>query len=297
MKFAAIDIGSNAVRLLLSNVYDVGAPLPVVHKADLYRIPVRLGQDAFQLGRISPGLADRLVHAMTAYHHIMRAVEPMDYMACATSALRSVENGAEIVARIRDEAGIRLEIIDGAREAELIALNRIDGRFDAGHYLCIDVGGGSTELVLLENNQTRASRSFNIGTVRLKEGMVNRNTWREMERWVRAQCHGLDDLRALGSGGNINALFKMTRQKADHPLSRHKLLELHRDLSRLDQDRREIELGLKPDRADVIVPASEIFLKVTGWAGIERILVPQIGLADGMIHALYHRWKTSQAED
>ncbi|MBF0628646.1 MAG: exopolyphosphatase [Magnetococcales bacterium] len=295
MKFAAIDVGSNAVRLLISHVYEMGTELPVVHKADLYRIPVRLGQEAFRLGRISPRLGDQLVHAMAAFRHIMQAVEPLDYLACATSALRSVENGAELVERIQVETGIRLEIIAGAREAELIALTRQDNRFQEGCYLYIDVGGGSTELILLENNQAVAARSFNIGTVRLKEGLVSREQWREMETWTRAQCRDRTGLQAIGTGGNINKLFKMSRQRPDAPLSRDKLLQLHRQLSVLGQERREIELGLKPDRADVIVLAGEIFLKVTNWAKIGKLFVPQVGLADGMIRELHRLWRAQQS--
>ncbi|MBF0340013.1 MAG: exopolyphosphatase [Magnetococcales bacterium] len=294
MKFAAIDIGSNAVRLLISNVYDVGGALPVVHKADLYRIPVRLGQEAFQVGRISEKLGNQLVHAMAAYAHILQAVEPLDTMACATSALRSVENGRELVERIRVETGICLEIIAGAREAELIALNRMDGSFNEGRYLYIDVGGGSTELILLENNQTLTSRSFNIGTVRIKEGLVTREQWREMETWTRAHCRGLAGLRGIGSGGNINKLYSMTRPGKDQSFSRESLLRLQRSISRLNEEQRMIQLGLKPDRADVIVPAGRIFLKVTQWAGINRLLVPQIGLADGMVRELYRQWKNKQ---
>ncbi|MBF0427040.1 MAG: exopolyphosphatase [Magnetococcales bacterium] len=289
MKFAAIDIGSNAVRLLVSNVYDIGEPVPAVRKADLYRIPVRLGDDAFRLGVISADLTENLVHALHAFHHIIRAVSAEDYMACATSALRSAANGSAVVERIRQETGITIEVIDGAREAELIALNRLDGSFSDGCYLYIDVGGGSTELTLLENNRPLASRSFNIGTVRLKAGLVVPATWEEMRTWTIKSCRPVRDLRAIGSGGNINKLFKMTRQRQDAPLSRTKLKQLHRQLSALTQEERMLKLGLKPDRADVIVLASDIFLNVTKWAGVEKIYVPQIGLADGLIHELYRR--------
>ncbi|MBF0177109.1 MAG: exopolyphosphatase [Magnetococcales bacterium] len=294
MKFAAIDIGSNAVRLLISNVYDVGSEVPTVRKADLYRVPVRLGDDAFHLGLISLELADSLVQAMIGFQHIMRSVGTQDYMACATSALRSASNGVSLTDRIAQETGIRIEIIDGAREAELIALNRLDGSFSDGYYLYIDVGGGSTELTLLENNRPLVARSFNVGTVRLKGGLVKEGVWREMQSWTRDVCGHRPDLRAIGSGGNINKLFKMTRQRQDLPLSRNKLGQLHKHLSSLTQEERMIQLGLKPDRADVIVLASEIFLKVTKWARIQKIFVPQIGLADGMIHELYRRWVTNK---
>ncbi|MBF0152915.1 MAG: exopolyphosphatase [Magnetococcales bacterium] len=289
MKFAAIDIGSNAVRLLISNVYDVGKALPVVRKADLYRVPVRLGDDAFRLGLVSFGLAESLVHALMGFAHIIKAVAAEDYMACATSALRSAANGAALVDRIRQETGIVIEIIDGAREAELIALNRLDGSYSDGYYLYIDVGGGSTELTLLENNRPLASRSFNVGTVRLKGGLVSNAVWQEMQDWTNDLCRPVRGLRAIGSGGNINKLFKMTRQRQDLPLSRNKLRQLHKELATLTQEERMIQLGLKPDRADVIVLAGDIFLKVTKWAGIEKIFVPQIGLADGIIHELYRR--------
>ncbi|MBF0136943.1 MAG: exopolyphosphatase [Magnetococcales bacterium] len=290
MKFAAIDIGSNAVRLLISNVFEIDKNTPVFRKADLYRVPVRLGDDAFRLGYISPELADSLLHAMTGFNSIIQAVGADDTMACATSALRSAANGPNLVEQIREKTGIAIDIIDGTREAELIALNRLDGSCSAGYYLYIDVGGGSTELTLLENNRPVASRSFNIGTVRLKEQLVTAEVWQEMQNWTREHCQGISGLQGIGSGGNINKLFKMTRQRQDLPLSRNKLRKLHKDLSVLTHEQRMIQLGLKPDRADVIVLASEIFLKVTKWAGVEKICVPQIGLADGIIHELYRRW-------
>ncbi len=290
MKFAAIDIGSNAVRLLVSNVYGVGESVPVVHPADLYRIPVRLGGDVFRMGRISSERAQHLLLALSAFSHILKVVEVEDYMACATSALRSAENGQSLVEWIDRETGIHIDIIDGVREAELIALNRLNDHYRDGHYLCMDVGGGSTELTLLGDSRSVASRSFDIGTLRLKEGLVTGDVWREMQTWIENTCHAIHGLRGIGSGGNMNELFRMTRQNQDVPLSRNTLERLHNSLVALTQEERMIQLGLKPDRADVIVPAGEIFLNVTKWAGIEEIIVPRVGLADGMIYELYYRW-------
>ena len=287
MKFAAIDVGSNAIRLLVSNVFEVGEWIPLMRKADLYRVPVRLGEDAFIRGTISDEKAADVVNTMEAFKNLMGVCRVDDYLAYGTSALRSARNGAQVVERVRNETGIDLRIIDGAQEAEFIAMNRLDGRFRNGAYLFVDVGGGSTELTLYMDGQQMATRSFNIGTVRLKEGLVPDKRWRNLKQWIISHCHKKGKIQAIGSGGNINRIFKMTHQRQDRPLRLKRLRRIHAELGAMSMEERMIHLGLRPDRADVILPAGRVFISVMEWAGIRQILVPQIGLVDGLVHALY----------
>ena len=287
MKFAAIDIGSNALRLLLGNVYET-ANGPVFKKADLVRIPLRLGEDAFLHKRISEEKAEKLILAMKSYRHLIDFYEVADYKACATSAMREAENAVEIVQRINNEAGIAIEIIDGKTEAQIIYANHEAEKLDqSSNYLYIDVGGGSTELTLFSHGHIIASRSFNIGTIRLLNDLVSRELWTEFKDWIREQAKDHSPLIAIGSGGNINKIFKMSRKKQNRPLPLKKLQELHEFVQSFTLKERIEVLGLNPDRADVIVPAGKIFLTAMKTAGIDKIYVPQIGMADGLIHLLY----------
>lgn len=294
MKLAAIDIGSNAVRLLVSHVYETGEWAPLVKKADLYRVPLRLGEDAFLRGEISSEKSEDLVKTMHAFKFLMQVCQAEDFMACATSALRCARNGDQLAARIERETQIKIDIVDGPREGELIALNRIERRFKKGTYLYIDVGGGSTELTLYANRQCLATASFKIGTIRIKEGLVAASDWKELKAWVKKHTADMPKLRGIGSGGNINKIFKLTRKKQTKPLKLKELKAVHRELSEMRVQERMMRMGLRPDRADVIVPAGDIYLAVMKWAGIEDIFVPQIGLSDGMIHELYHRHITQK---
>ncbi len=289
MKLAAIDVGSNAVRLLVANVYEVGNWTPLVHKADLYRVPLRLGEDVFLKSRISEEKAGYFLRTMQAFQHLMTVCGVEDHLACATSAMRNAENGSELVERVQRQTEVDLKIIDGSQEAEYIAFNRLDGRFMEGAYLFIDVGGGSTELTLLEDGRQLAAQSFEIGTVRIKEGLVTADSWEKMAEWVVDNSARIQGLQAIGSGGNINKLFKLTRKRQEKPLTLKKLVKLHEHLKGLTLEERMVKLRLRPDRADVIVPAGQIFKRVMKWAGIEKIIVPQIGLSDGLIHALYRK--------
>ncbi|MBF0448371.1 MAG: exopolyphosphatase [Magnetococcales bacterium] len=295
MKLAAIDVGSNAVRLLISNVYEIGDWKPLLRKADLYRVPVRLGEDAFVRGAISSRVADDLVSAMAAFDHLMKACHVEDYMACATSAMRCADNGDMLAQRILEETGVDLQIIGGAKEAEYIAMNRLDARFLSGNYLYIDVGGGSTELSLYLDGALKASKSFKMGTIRLKESLVGPRNWAEVERWVTKNCQGVKKLKAIGSGGNVNKIFKLTGQAQETPLCLKKFQKHHALMAALSMEERMIKLGMRPDRADVIVPAGAIFISVMKWARIKKIIVPQIGLADGLIHLLYRKHKDKRA--
>lgn len=287
MKFAAIDIGSNALRLLFANVYE-GQDEANFKKADLVRIPLRLGEDAFLYRKISDEKIQKLITAMKAYRQLLDFYEVSSYKACATSAMREASNSKEIIELIRKEANINVEIIDGKVEAQIIYSTHVAEHMDSGNnYLYIDVGGGSTELTVFSKGKITASKSFNIGTIRMLNNLVTKELWSEMKEWVAKKTPELQPLVAIGSGGNINKIFKMSRKKQNRPLTYAKLKELHDFLDSYSlKDRIEL-LGLNPDRADVIVPAGKIFLTVMKSAAIERLYVPQIGMADGLIHLLY----------
>ena len=290
MKFAAIDIGSNAVRLLFANVYE-GKDEANFRKADLVRIPLRLGEDAFLHKKISEEKILKLIMAMKAFRQLIDFYEVEDYKACATSAMRDASNSKEIIERVWQEATINIEVIDGKTEAQIIYSNHVAEHLDdKNNYLYIDVGGGSTELTIFSHGKIAASKSFNVGTIRLLNNIVTKDQWENMKEWVRTKTADYHPLEAIGSGGNINKIFKMSRKKQNRPMSFGKLKELHDMLASYSlKDRIEV-LGLNPDRADVIVPAGRIFLMVMKNAGIERIFVPQIGMADGLIHLLYENY-------
>jgi exopolyphosphatase/guanosine-5'-triphosphate,3'-diphosphate pyrophosphatase len=292
LKFAAIDIGSNAVRLLFGNVYE-GAAEPIFKKADLVRVPLRLGDDAFLHKRISDAKADKLITVMKSFRHLINFYEVTDFRACATSAMREAVNGPEIVARVKKETGITIEIIDGKTEAQIIYSNHIAESLDKNYdYLYIDVGGGSTEITLFSKEQVVTSRSFNIGTIRMLNDLVSREQWSEFKNWVKETTKDhRRPLIAIGSGGNINKIFKMSRKKQNRPLSYSKLKAIYDMLDAFTLDERIKILGLNPDRADVIIPASRIFLTVMKTAETDKLLVPQIGMADGLIHLLYEAYR------
>ncbi len=291
MKFAAIDIGSNAVRLLLANVYE-GKEEPNFKKADLVRIPLRLGDDAFVNKKISDEKTAKLVLAMKAFRHLIDFYEVNDYKACATSAMREAANSSAIIELVKRETGITIEVVDGKVEAEIIYSNHIAEHMDSGsNYLYIDVGGGSTELTVFSKGKIIASRSFNVGTIRMLNGLVTKEQWNDVKEWVTKKTPDLQPLVAIGSGGNINKIFKMSRKKQNRPMSYAKLKELSEFLDSYSLQDRIETLGLNPDRADVIVPAAKVFLMVMKASNIERLFVPQIGMADGLIHLLYENSK------
>ncbi len=289
MKFAAIDIGSNAVRLLLSRVIENGK-YPIFKKESLIRIPIRLGEDAFVRKRISAEKAEQLVNTMRGFKFLIEAYQAIDYMACATSAMREAENGEDVVKEIMRRSGIKLDIVAGQKEADIIYANHFEERLDKNKsYLYIDVGGGSTELTLFSHNQSITSHSFNIGTVRLLHGLVPDSRWKEMKQWVQVIAPEFKPVIGIGSGGNINKMFKLSRIKTGKPISYKRLRELDKYLNTFSLDERIKILGLRPDRADVIIPAADIFTSVMKWAKINRMYVPEIGLSDGMIRLLYER--------
>lgn len=295
MKFAAIDIGSNAVRLLLSNVYDDGI---ITHfkKAELIRIPIRLGEDSFLLGKISEEKTEKLVTAMKAFKNLIDVYDALDYRACATSAMRDAENRWDVIERVRKEAGIKIEIIDGKTEADIIYSNHIEEHLDKSHsYLYIDIGGGSTEITLFSKNKAVVSQSFNIGTIRMLHDQVDKEYWTYFKNWIREITKGYKPLIAIGSGGNINKLFRMSGRKLNKPIPASKLKNLYELIDSYTYEERIRVLGLNPDRADVIIPASKILLSVLKNAEIEKVLVPQIGLSDGIVHQLYDKYKERKA--
>jgi exopolyphosphatase/guanosine-5'-triphosphate,3'-diphosphate pyrophosphatase len=294
LKFAAIDIGSNAVRLLLCNVIESGTKADF-KKTELIRVPIRLGEDSFIKGRISSRKEEKLVTAMKAFRHLIDVYDSVDYRACATSAMRDADNRWDIINRIRKEAGLKVEIIDGKTEADIIYSNHIEEHLDKNNsYLYIDVGGGSTEITLFSKGKTIASQSFNIGTIRLLHEQVEKEYWNYFKKWVKEVTAGYNPLTAIGSGGNINKVFKMLRRKENKPLPVNKLRSVYELLTSYTYEERIKILGLNPDRADVIVPATRIFLSVMKNSGADKIIVPQIGLSDGIVHQLYEKHKLRQ---
>lgn len=289
MVFAAIDIGSNAMRLLFCRVYTLDGK-PHYSKEELIRMPIRLGEDVFLHGKISMAKADRLVTALKGFSELIKAYGVDGFKAVATSAMRDASNGADIITRIKNEAGLTVEIIDGKNEASLVFSNHIEEILNPRYaYLYIDVGGGSTELTLYYDEKVIAARSFNIGTVRMLLDKVDKNEWEEMKAWLKKNTYGIHPLYGIGSGGNINKIFKMSGKKETKHLSYDKLKGLHEMLASYTVKERIERLDLKPDRADVIVPAAKIFLMVMKNADIEKVFVPQIGLSDGLVHEMYEK--------
>jgi len=291
MIFAAVDIGSNAMRLLFCRVYDVNGK-PHFNKEELIRLPIRLGEDVFLNGKISDRKAEKLITAMRGFRELIKVYEVDGFRAVATSAMRDASNSSEIIKRIKNEADLEVEIIDGKLEAQLVFSNHIEELLNPKHsYLYIDVGGGSTELTLYSNYKQIASKSFNIGTVRLLFDKVDKEEWDLMKDWIKKNTLGYAPLKAIGSGGNINKIFKMTK-KENKNISYSKLKVIHDMLNSYTYAERVEVLGLKPDRADVIVHASKIFITIMKTADIDDIFVPQIGLSDGIVHELYEKTRS-----
>jgi exopolyphosphatase/guanosine-5'-triphosphate,3'-diphosphate pyrophosphatase len=294
MKFAAIDVGSNAVRLLLSRVIVDSSP-PIFKKECLVRMPIRLGEDAFTINEISPEKSEMLFSTMRGFRHLMNSYQALDYLACATSAMREATNGAAIAEKIKAETGIELEIVPGQKEADIIFSNHFEERLDPRKsFLYIDVGGGSTEITVFSRHRSITSRSFNLGTVRLLHGMVDETEWGQMRKWLQAISNEIGTMQGIGSGGNINKVFRISRVKDGRPISLKKIREIHDYLNTFSLDERIKVLNLRPDRADVIIPALEIFRSAMKWAKVKRLFVPQIGLSDGLIRILHSRYKAAE---
>lgn len=293
MKIAAIDIGSNAARLQISSVLHDG-DFTSFKKVEYVRFPLRLGHDVFNFGNITPESEARTVKLMECYRLLMELHEVEGYMACATSAMRESANGDEIVERIAQSTGIKIQVIDGAREAQLIN-NVVVQALEDGQYLHIDVGGGSTELNLYFNRQKIASKSFKIGSVRLLEGKESKGAWQKMEKWIEDNIDSLEPIIAVGTGGNISKLFNLVSKTSENSTSLAELERMRNYIASFSQEERVHKLRLNADRADVIVPASDIYISVMKWVGADKILVPDLGLKDGIIQLVYEKITNKRA--
>ena len=290
VNYAAIDIGSNAVRLLIKSIDREAVQEKKFKKVMMLRVPLRLGFDVFSIGELSEKKADKLRRLMKAFRQLMKIYDVDDYRACATSAMRDARNGRTIIKKIEKDTGIRIEIIDGQEEARMIYNNHIECMEDRqGNYMYVDVGGGSTEINLLTNGELVWSVSYNIGTVRMLSNAVKEGTWQQMEEELMKVTEGVAAINIIGSGGNINKLFRLADKK-DKKLQRlpvSSLQTVYDVLKPLTPGERVEAFSLKQDRADVIVPAAEIFLKIAEVVHAEYIYVPVIGLSDGIIDNLY----------
>jgi exopolyphosphatase/guanosine-5'-triphosphate,3'-diphosphate pyrophosphatase len=286
LRYAAIDIGSNAIRLLIADIIQNNKTISF-KKNTLIRVPLRLGDDAFLDKLISPNKTEELIKTMVAFRNLIDVYKVTDYLACATSAMREAKNGNLIVQEIKEKAGLDLEIVEGQREANIIYASHIEQSLERKkNYLYIDVGGGSTELSVFSNGELISSRSFNLGGIRILDNQDKDETWIEMKEWVKNMAQSYKNLSGIGTGGNINKLFKMADGKDGSPITFTKLRELYSYLNSFSLKDRINVLGLNQDRADVIIPACEIYLTVMKWGGVKQIFVPRVGLVDGLIQLL-----------
>jgi len=286
---AAIDIGSNAARLLITKVVEgIGHP-PEFNKIDLIRVPLRLGFDVFEQGVISDRKTNMIMETMKAYGHLLKVYDVNHLKACATSAMRDASNGGEIIEKVKAETGIEIEIISGDLEASIIYETHVAENMSTNNsYLYIDVGGGSTEINLFAEGKLLFKQSFNIGTIRLLKNLVAEKTWDEMKETVKTKIKGYKKIIAIGTGGNINKIFSISKKKDGKPLELTLLRDYHKEFSGFSVKDRMRLYKFREDRADVIVPALLIFINVMRWADADEILVPKIGLVDGLIQHLYN---------
>lgn len=295
MIYAAIDIGSNAARLLFANVFELNAKV-YVEKATLVRIPTRLGKDVYSIKRISDKRASNLIKTLQAYKTLIDVYHPVSWAACATAAMREAENGQEILERIRKEIGLNVRLIDGIEEANIIRrTNKLTFEHPHGLSMYIDVGGGSTDISLLSEDNLISVKSFKIGTLRMLSKKVKKQEWDRLEDWLMSFRKEFGKINVVGSGGNINKLNKMYGNSFDFTLKVEELKSAYKKLKDFTLDERIEKLGLRPDRADVIVPAAKIFLFILKIIKSNSILVPKIGLADGLIYQLYEQHKKNNS--
>lgn len=290
-KYGAIDIGSNAIRLLVSNIILSKDKEPQFKRSSLVRVPIRLGADAFVNGIISDQNIARMINAIEAFKLLMKVHGVEKYKACATSAMREAKNGKEVATKIHTKTGVKINIIQGKEEAAIISSTNWNELIEGNNsYLYVDVGGGSTEFTLFSEGKISASKSFKMGTVRLlrNKKSVNKEVFANVERWVQKNTKNLKKVSLIGSGGNINKLFKMSGRAEGKPISYIYLNAQYQFLKQMSFNERISELSLNPDRADVIIPATKIYLYAMKWSGARKIYVPKIGLADGIIKSLFY---------
>ncbi len=294
-RYAAIDIGSNGVRLLISNILLEKDLPPIFRKSALVRVPIRLGADTFETGNISENNIERMSDAMKAFKLLMNVHGVEKYRACATSAMREAQNGNAVIDKIKKNTDIEIEIIDGKKEADIIASTDLYQMLEENKdYLYVDVGGGSTEFTFISNGRKVASKSFKIGTVRLLETKDNMTqVWEEAENWVKKQTEHREEVTMIGSGGNIVRVYKMSNTGIGKPISLDYLKKQYKYLSGLTYEQRIREVGLNPDRADVIIPALQIYISAMKWSNAKKVIVPKFGLADGIIKTLYKERKSN----
>jgi exopolyphosphatase/guanosine-5'-triphosphate,3'-diphosphate pyrophosphatase len=294
LKLAAIDIGSNAARLLITEATEEEKGKIIFQKLNLIRIPLRLGFDVFETGNISKEKTAKLIETIKAYRHLLNIYEVAHLKACATSAMRDARNAQEIIKKVKESSGINIEIITGDQEAAYIYENHIAENLSSDHsYLYIDVGGGSTELTFFSKGKPVFKKSFNIGTIRLLKEKVDVSQWEEVKEFLKQNLKGHAQPVAIGSGGNINKVFSLSKKKEGKALSFELLKDYLKELGSVSLKQRMELYQLKEDRADVIVPALQIYVNVMRWADADEIYVPKIGLADGLIHMLYDEVKAT----
>lgn len=293
-KYAAIDIGSNAVRLLISNIIEQKGKPTLFKKSSLVRVPIRLGSDVFLNNEISKENEQRMLDTMLAFKLLMKSHKVVSYKACATSAMREADNGTQVAKLIAKHAKIDIDIIDGEEEAAIIAATDLQTYIhDDKTYLYVDVGGGSTEFSVIHHGKTIASKSFKIGTVRLLNDIVKKETWHELESWIKENTNQYDKIDLIGSGGNINKIFKISGKSMGKPLTYFYLTSFHQMLQSYSYEERITVLDLNQDRADVIIPAIRIYLSAMKWSCAKDIYVPKIGLSDGIIKSVYYKTVSS----
>ncbi|MDB4298773.1 exopolyphosphatase [Flavobacteriaceae bacterium] len=293
-KYAAVDIGSNAIRLLIATVIEKEGFPTQFKKTSLVRLPIRLGADVFLKGNISSGNYKRLLDAMQAYSLIIKTHNVVAFRACATSAMREAKNGKEIVSKLKAATGIDIQIIDGNDEAAIIASTDLKQLIsDNKVFLYVDVGGGSTEFTVFANGKNIASHSFKLGTVRIINGMVEDTMWEQAQQWVTQHTKAYSKINVIGSGGNINSIYRFSEKKVGQPLSYLFMSNFYEKVKQYDYNQRVFELKMNPDRADVIIPATRIYLSAMKWAKAKNMYVPKIGLADGIVKQLYNERNAS----
>ncbi|MCB0465587.1 MAG: rod shape-determining protein [Aequorivita sp.] len=296
-KYGAVDIGSNAIRMLVMSVIEQEGMDTIFKKTSLVRVPIRLGAEVFLDGKISESNVRRMIDSMTAFRLLMKTHNIKRFRACATSAMREASNGRLVAAQIEKESGLAINIIDGNDEAAIIASTDLKSLIQGDKvFLYVDVGGGSTEFTVFANGHVVASKSFKLGTVRLLEDRVDERIWEDVELWIKQETKDYHKISMIGSGGNINSIYKKSGKKIGKPLSFFYLSSYYELIKSLSYEERITELDMNPDRADVVVPATRIYLSAMKWSKAKNVFVPKIGLSDGIVRSLYNEKVAAEME-